>query len=54
MIPAITDGLLRLPIGDPVLTDPKDPLLRQFYLAFLVVFVLGYVLQFLWIKGSKN
>ena len=52
MIPAITDGLLRLPVGDPVLTDPHDPLLRKFYLAFLVIFLVGYVLQARWI--SKN
>lgn len=50
MIPAITDGLLRLPIGDPILTDPHDPMLKKFYLAFLVIFIAGYVMQFLWLK----
>ena len=50
MIPAITDGLLRLPVGDPFLTDPQDPLLRKFYLAFLVAFLVGYTLQFLWLR----
>ncbi len=50
MIPAITDGLLRLPAGDPVLTDPSDPLLRKFYLAFFVVFLVGYTLQFRWLR----
>lgn len=50
MIPAITDGLLRLPVGDPVLTNPHDPLLQKFYLAFLVIFLVGYVLQFRWLK----
>ena len=55
MIPAITDGLLRLPIGNPVLTDPKDPLLGKFYLAFLVVFLVGYALQFRWLgKRSRT
>ncbi len=52
MIPAITDGLLRLPVGDPFLTNPEDPILRMFYLAFLVIFVVGYILQFLWIRKN--
>lgn len=55
MIPAITDGLLRLPVGDPVLTTFHDPLLRKFYLLFVVIFLVGYFLQFLWLKKhSKN
>jgi uncharacterized membrane protein len=53
MLPAITDGLLRLPVGDPVLTNPEDPLLKTFYLLFVGVFVLGYILQFIWIKNRK-
>ena len=50
MIPAITDGLLRLPIGDPILTNKHDPLLRSFYLLFAVIFLVGYVAQFFWLK----
>ena len=50
MIPAITDGLMRLPVGDPIVTDIQDPLLRGFYLAFLVTYIVGYVLQVLWLK----
>jgi uncharacterized membrane protein len=53
MIPAITDGLLRLPIGDPFLTDKHDPLLRNFYLLFVVIFLVGYVAQFIWLKKSN-
>lgn len=53
MIPAITDGLLRLPVGDPYLTDIHHPLLKQFYLAFVIIFVIGYTLQFFWIKKNK-
>jgi hypothetical protein len=50
MIPAITDFLRRLPIGDPFIDSFEDPLLRQFHLAFLVVFVLGLVTQVLWLR----
>jgi uncharacterized membrane protein len=53
MLPAITDSLLRLPVSDPVLTNPEDPLLKTFYLSFLGVFVVGYILQFIWIKNRR-
>lgn len=52
MIPAITDGLLRLPIGDPFLTNSHDPLLRNFYLLFVVIFLLGFAAQFIWLKNN--
>ena len=48
-VPAITDGLLRLPVGDPVLTSIEDPILRMCYLALLVLFVVGITLQLRWI-----
>jgi hypothetical protein len=54
MIPAITDGLLRLPVGNPVLTDPHHPLLRTIYLAFLLLFLVGYALQVLWIHRQAK
>ena len=34
MIPAITDFLRRLPVGDPFIDSFEDPLLVNFYLAF--------------------
>jgi uncharacterized membrane protein len=54
MIPAITDGLLRLPVGNPVLTNPEDPILKMFYLAFVVVFIVGFIYQCLWLKNNKQ
>ncbi len=54
MIPAITDGLLRLPVGDPILTNPQDPLLKKFYAAFFVVFLAGYALQFRWLRKQNG
>ena len=45
MIPAITDGLMRLPVGDPIVTDIQDPLLRGFYLSFLVAYLVGVTVQ---------
>jgi uncharacterized membrane protein len=53
MIPAITDGLLRLPVNDPILTSFHDPLLRKFYLLFLILLCILYVFQFKWINKHK-
>ena len=48
-IPAVTDALLRLPVGDPVLTSIEDPVMRMSHLALLVLFVIGATLQLRWI-----
>lgn len=50
MIPAITDGLMRLPVDDPIVKDIEDPLLKQFYLAFLICYLVGVTLQVIWLK----
>ena len=54
MIPAITDGLLRLPVGDPFLTNPEDPVLRNSYLVLVVIFVVGYTAQFIWLRNRNR
>ena len=53
MIPAITDGLMRLPVGDPVVTNIEDPLLKSFYLAFLIAYVMGFAFQVLWLRKQN-
>jgi uncharacterized membrane protein len=53
-IPAVTDGLLRLPVGGPILTSIEDPILKMCYLALLVVFLLGISLQLRWIHKQRN
>ena len=52
-IPAITDGLLRLPVGDPVLTSIDDPVLKTCYLVLLVLFLVGVTFQLRWIRGQR-
>ena len=54
MIPAITDFLRRLPVGDPFIDNLEDPLLRQFHLAFLAIFVVGIIAQVLWLRKSSQ
>jgi uncharacterized membrane protein len=53
-IPAVTDGLLRLPVGDPVISSLEDPLLRGSYLALLVLFLIGITLQLRWIGHQSR
>ncbi|MDH3587887.1 MAG: hypothetical protein OEQ74_00650 [Gammaproteobacteria bacterium] len=49
-IPAVTDGLMRLPVGDPVLTSIEDPILKLCYLGLLGLFLVGVSLQLRWIN----
>ncbi len=53
-IPAVTDALMRLPVGDPVVSSLEDPLLRGSYLALLVLFVIGVSLQLRWVYRQQN
>lgn len=53
-IPAVTDGLMRLPVGDPVLTSIEDPVLKMCYLVLLVLFLLGITLQLRWIHRQRS
>jgi len=47
-VPAVTDGLMRLPVGDPIVTSIEDPILRTSYLVLLVLFLVGVSLQLRW------
>jgi hypothetical protein len=50
MIPAITDFLRRLPVGDPFVDSFEDPLLVNFHLSFLLIYLIGIVIQMFWLK----
>ena len=54
MIPAITDFLRRLPVGDPFIDSFEDPLLLNFHFAFLIIYVLGILVQIVWLKRSES
>jgi hypothetical protein len=51
-IPAITDGLRRLPVDDPVITTLTDPLLMGFYAAFFLIYFIVLILQMIWVKRN--
>ncbi len=50
MIPAITDGLRRLPVDAPIVESIEDPFLLGFYKAFLLAYIIGLGLQILWLR----
>ena len=54
MIPAITDGLMRLPSDAPIVSNIEDPLLKQFYLAFVITYLIGLALQIVYLLKRKN
>ena len=54
MIPAITDFLRRLPVGDPFIDSFEDPLLLKFHTAFLVIYLVGLVAQIVWLKRQAD
>ena len=54
MLPAITDFLRRLPLGDPFIDSFEDPLLAGFHQAFLVIFVVGVIVQFRWLSNTRS
>ena len=49
-IPAVTDGLLRLPVGNPVITSLNSPILLTCYAVLLVLYAIGISLQMRWIS----
>ena len=54
MIPAITDFLRRLPVGDPFIDSFEDPLLLNFHMAFLIIYALGIIAQMIWLKRQAT
>lgn len=54
MIPAITDFLRRLPVGDPFVDSLDAPLVQSFHLLFLGAFVVGVLAQWVWLTRSRG
>ncbi len=54
MIPAITDFLRRLPVGNPFIDSFEDPLLMNFHLSFLLIYLIGLIAQIFWLKKQTS
>jgi uncharacterized membrane protein len=53
-VPAVTDALMRLPVGDPVLTSIEDPILKRCYLVLFALFLIGTALQLVRIYRQRS
>jgi uncharacterized membrane protein len=53
-LPAVTDGLMRLPVGNPILTSIDDPILKTCFLGLFVLFLVGISLQLRWIHTRSG
>jgi uncharacterized membrane protein len=49
-VPAITDGLMRLPVGDPIVTSLEDPMLKTAYMVLIAIYLVGLAFQLVWIR----
>lgn len=54
MIPAVTDFLMRLPVGNPILTSIEDPILKMSYLVLLLLYLVGVGFQLRWIHRQPT
>ena len=52
-LPAVTDALMRLPVGSPVVTSIDDPLLVNSYRVLIVLLFIGLIIQLRWIRGQQ-
>ena len=54
MIPAITDFLRRLPLGDPFVDSFSDPLVVGFHKLFLLIFMVAMAVQLRWLSKRSS
>ncbi|MFJ1211883.1 hypothetical protein [Burkholderia pyrrocinia] len=54
LVPGINETLTRLPVGHPLANGPESPIVRGSLAAWLGVFVLGAIFQFLWLRSYRS
>ena len=54
VLPAITDGLRRLPPSDPYIDSFEDPLLLNFFLLFTSMYIVGLGIQLILVFRNKH
>ena len=52
-LPAAADTLRRLPIDDPLADSLFDPIILYFHIAFVIVYFITLIFQFIWIKNNN-
>lgn len=46
LIPTVNETLSRVPVGNPIASGPKDPIIGVSILTILVLFIIGSIIQF--------
>jgi hypothetical protein len=54
LIPAVTEGFLRLPVGSPLAKSLDNPLIQGSHLALVLAFVVGLALQLRYLRKESN
>ena len=54
LVPGINETLTRLPVGHPLANGHESPIVRGSLAAWLGIFVLGSILQFLWLLSCRS
>jgi hypothetical protein len=54
LVPGINETLSRLPVAHPLATGPEDPVVKTALLAWLLIFVVGFVLQSLALRANRH
>ncbi|WP_322881730.1 hypothetical protein [Pandoraea sputorum] len=54
LVPGINETLTRLPASHPLASGPESPLVRGALGAWLGIFVLGSIVQFLWLRSQRS
>ena len=52
-LPAATDTLRRLPLGDPLANSLYDPIIIYFHITFVIIYLSTLIYQFIWIKNNN-
>jgi cbb3-type cytochrome oxidase subunit 3 len=54
LIPTINETFTRVPMGDPLAKDVKDPIIAQTLLVLFILFIAGAIFQYVRQKKSNN
>jgi hypothetical protein len=54
VVPAITEGLTRLPPSNPITNNPDAPIIQHMILGCLLVFIVGAIWQVLALRKSRQ
>ncbi|MBZ5795688.1 hypothetical protein K8353_36755 [Burkholderia contaminans] len=54
LVPGINETLTRLPVGHPLANGPDSAIVRGSLALWLGVFVLGSMLQFVWLRSYRS